>query len=547
MGKKSLIKSTSKKKKTTSKKKDTDKKSKPEKKTVTKQTSASQKAPAKKKAPAKEKVSEKKMSLKDLIFRKFEKQFAETVSAAETEKRTYSAPPIITASDDKEAARIKALLFKKFDLTSPPEKPRKVAEAKEPVEKQRVKKPSPEKKTPEKADYKETAEEKKEPPVKEKPAETPIEEKEPKKVDYKEIMARKFHKPLPDEMLVKVPERLEKKDYTAPPLISMEDEKEAARIKELLFKQFEIPPSSREPAVPELEKPEAAPIEEETPKTEIPVEASERPELQTEAVKDQKIVPETDKIEKEKTEKEDKGPGMTVSYDEPPPTDTEVSDPMDKILKIVAAGVALIFLLIIGVSFNNQSKYYIKPVEDGIEVWKGRFAPMGEDILAKLEGVTPPENIKDVYEAQEVLPMIVSYHVERADTLLHVNVVPDLRAIKENLDKAQLFASSREDHLLIRSRLNLLEAAVLQYRANVAASRDTPEDLSLAIGFLSDSLRLDIDEQQKSLIQDRIDFFQQQRNGLLAPEETGVDEQLMEDKSAENEVVEIKESENVEG
>ncbi|MFO8083685.1 MAG: hypothetical protein R6U27_05130 [Desulfobacterales bacterium] len=531
MGKKSLIKSTSKKKKTTSKKKDVDKKSKPVKKTAPSKTSATKKAPAKKKTVAQKKVSEKKATLKELIFKKFEREIPDELFTVEAEKRSYSAPPLISVPDEREAERIKALLFKKIDLTSAPEKRPEMEEVKRPVEKRKVEKPSPK-------------------------------EEKTKKADYKEIMARKFHEPAPAEMVMKEQEKTEEEQqsaYTAPPLISTDDEKEAARLRELLFRQFEIPPVTVEQAAAEIgdaageEIEEAAMpgIEEKAAETDVPVAALKTTDSQPEEEEGQLLVSQSDKDQEEKTEQEDKGPKGTVSYDEPPPTDTEVSDPMNKIIKLIAAGFALIFLLIIGASVNNQSKYYIVPVKDGVEVWKGRFAPMGEDVLAELEGVAPPENIKDVYEAHEVLPMVFSYYVDRSDSLLDVNDVPDLKAIKGKLDKAMSFASTKEDRAVVHSRLNLMEKLVLQYKANVAASRGTPKDLAVAIGFLNNALKLDIDDQQKSMIQDRIAYLQEYRNELLAGEEAVAAEQSENDETvtheengaSENEAPDIEESE----
>ena len=639
MGKKSLIKSTSKKKKAATRKKDVDKKSKSSEELTAAQTDASQKTPAKKKSAAQKKGSEKMLNLKDLIFKKFEIEIPDKLFKVKPEKRTYSAPPIISTSDKKEAARIKALLFRKFDLSPLPEKRRETKVEEKPdvekvAEKKKVEKPL-EKKKPSKADYKEiiarrffqspspealaksphqqvikkredytappliAATDKKEverlksllfrkmdlttfpekvkkveepeklvaekeipkKAVEEKTVEKPVEQKEPKKADYKEIMARIFHEPPQADMLIARTEpddKRKKEYYTAPPLISTDDENEAARIKKLLFRQFEIPPSPAQPAVTIFdetlisgtEEEPVKDIEEKISEVTESVTVSETPEIQPEELQDQQIDSESDKSEKEITEKEDKGPKVTVSYDEPPPTDTEVSDPMDKMIKLVAAGVALIFLIIIGSSFSNQSKYYIVPVKDGIQVLKGRFAPMGEEVLARLDGVAPPEIIKDVYESHEVLPMLFSYFLDKADALLNANAVPDLKAMKKKLDRALTFASTKEDRAAVNSRINLMEKLVLQYRANLAASRGTPEDLALAIGILSNVLKLEIDSQQKSLIQSRIEYLQEYRNELLANEDAKASEQAEQEKAAsekEGAGVEAEETQESEG
>jgi len=615
MGKKSLIKSTSKKKKSTPKKKDEDKKSKVDKKTDVTKAKASPKVEAKKKSAAKVTASDKDLTIKALIFRKFDREVPEKLFKVEAEKRVFTSPPIISTTDHKEADRLKKLLFKKIDLISPPEKHEKVKELEKPIEEKKAKKPVEEKKV-KKVDYKEimarkfhqppspellaesphkqvvkekdvyTApplisstdaneaerlksllfrkidlisppqkiqepEETKKPeadqPIEDKKAVAPVEKKEVKKADYKEIMARKFHEPQSAVVLIERMEKM-KEDYTAPPLISKDDPKEAARIKELLFRQFEIPPAPVQPKTPIIEEKEAETI--------VPEIVSETEELAIE-VKEEPVTTDSEKIEAEKEEKEDKSPKVTVSYDEPPPTDTEVSDPMDKMIKFVAAGVILILLLIIGYSFNNKNKYYIKPVKDGIEILQGRFAPMGEDVLARLTGVAAPENIKDVYKAEEVLPLAFTYFIDQADGLLNAKGIPDLKAIKDTLDKALSFALTKDERETVQYRLNSMERHVLQYRANVAASRGTPKDVTMAIGILSDALKINMDEQQKSMIQSRIEYLQEYRDQLLAIEARSaeiqadendvVEEKAIDQEGTEDEAVDVEESDKNQG
>lgn len=618
MGKKSLIKSTSKKKKTTSGKKDEDKQTKVDKKTVSKKAKAGQKTEAKKR-PAAKTASDKALTLKELIFKKFDREIPETLFKVEAEQRVYTAPPIISTTDDKEADRLKKLLFKKMDLETPaespleaekPEKPKEEKKAIKPVEEEKVIKadykevlsrkfyqpPSPEilaesphkqvvkdknaytapplisatdtkeverlkallfrkmdltsppppkfeeveeeikseeiKPEEAKEEVKPVEIEKEEKPVEVDKAAVPVEIKEVKKADIKEIMARKFHEPQVVAMLTEVMEKKEK-EYTAPPLISTDDPKEAQRIKGILFRQFEIPPAPVQPETAAIEE-EPEVIVQETVETVVESAVAET----VAETKEEQVAPDAEAIKAEKEEikeKEEKGPKVTVTYDEPPPTDTEVSDPMDKMIKFVAAGVVLVLLVLLGYSFSNRNKYYIKPADNGIEILQGRFAPMGEEVLARLIGVAPPENIKDVYKAEEVLPMAFAYYVDKADSLLDIKGIPDLKEVKATLDKALSFALKKEEREIVQYRLNSMERHVLQYRANVAASRGTPEAVAMAIGILSDALKTNMDEQQKSMIQSRIEYLKEYREQLLAAEEAESAETQADDKGAEEE------------
>jgi hypothetical protein len=441
----------------------------------------------------------KKADYKEIMARKFYQppspdSLAESsYKHVDKKKGVYTAPSWISTADMKEADQLKKLLFKKLDLTSIPEKRQEPEEVKKLIED----KPA-----------EELIEDK---PIEEKQVITPVEEKEVKKADYKEIMARKFYEPYPEAFLSEGIDLREKKkeNYTAPPWVLTDDPKEASHIKEILFRQFEIPPAPVQPVT--------SVIEEKEPEAIIPEIVSETEELAVGA-KEEQIIPDSEKIEAEKDEKEKISPKVTVSYDEPPPTKTEVSDPMDKMLKIVAAGVILVLVILIGYSISNKRNYYIKPTEDGMEIWQGRFAPMGEELLARLTGVTPPEHIKDVYTAEEVLPLAFAYYVDQADNLLNIKGIPDLKAIQDTLEKALSFALTKNERDIVHYRLNSMEKHVLQYRANVAASRGTPADIAIAISLLSDALKLDMDEQQRSMIQSRIEYLKEYRDQLLGVE-----------------------------
>jgi hypothetical protein len=183
--------------------------------------------------------------------------------------------------------------------------------------------------------------------------------------------------------------------------------------------------------------------------------------------------------------------------------------------------------------------------------------------LARLTGVTPPEHIKDVYTAEEVLPLAFAYYVDQADSLLNIKGVPDLKAIKDTLEKALSFALTKNDREIVHYRLNSMEKHVLQYRANVAATRGTPKDIAIAIGLLTDALKLDMDEQQRSMIQSRIEYLEETRDQLLGIEsqpaelqteendavleEPAVEEPAVGQEDAEDEAVDVEESGKNEG
>ncbi|MBL0701182.1 MAG: hypothetical protein JJV92_09915 [Desulfosarcina sp.] len=164
MGKKSLTKSTTKKKAKKTSTKNTKKtatKNTTAKKVVTK--AAAKKTAVKKGTPKKSAMAtKKKITLKDLIFKKFDTWKPEEFFKVEIDKdalKAYAAPPFITGSSD-DTERIKEILFRKFDpetMRKQIEELKAVAE-KEAAEKAAMEKAEAERKAAEEKAAKEKAE-----------------------------------------------------------------------------------------------------------------------------------------------------------------------------------------------------------------------------------------------------------------------------------------------------------------------------------------------------------------------------------------------------
>lgn len=176
MGKNSLIKSTSKKKSQT-KKEETETKKQPAKKAVAKASKPAKpktKAPAKKAkaaaparkakaSPAAKPAATKKVSLKDLIFKKFDSQQPPKAAPKKEPKAALrQAPPIIASTDPQETARLRNLLFKHFSMedikatakaapVKPAASPKAAAEPEAPPKPAAAPKPAAESRPPETA------------------------------------------------------------------------------------------------------------------------------------------------------------------------------------------------------------------------------------------------------------------------------------------------------------------------------------------------------------------------------------------------------------
>ena len=193
---------------------------------------------------------------------------------------------------------------------------------------------------------------------------------------------------------------------------------------------------------------------------------------------------------------------VSVSY-EPPPAQAAAkkpSDPVDNTMKIFAAGLAFLVLLVIGGSASNSFKYYLTENQGALEIWKGKFAPIGKKLVIALPGVPAPEVTKATYRSADVHPIVFQYYIDKADTLLDVPGIPDFEAIKETLKTALEYGSTNALRTLAYQRLDNIDRLILTYKADVAASRGTIDDLKAAIEFLNAADKLTTDKDQQELI-----------------------------------------------
>ena len=180
---------------------------------------------------------------------------------------------------------------------------------------------------------------------------------------------------------------------------------------------------------------------------------------------------------------------------------------MQKSIKYLAACFVIVILavLVIYSSFSNSKNYYIKATDGAVEIWQGRFAPMSQELLVTLPGVQAPQSIKAVYIKEEVFPLVFNYYVNKADALLDVAGMPDFEGIEFYLNKAILFGTTDDLRKKAYARLNSINMMTLQYKADVAASKETIDGFKTAIKYLKKAAVLDLDDSQNKLIKQKIE------------------------------------------
>lgn len=324
-----------------------------------------------------------------------------------------------------------------------------------------------------------------------------------KKATIPELLAKKFDS-LPGAPEPK-PAAPEKKVFEAsPPVVSPSDPAEAARIRALLMTKFSMAEVKAAAKPPEPQKTEAAAKmpEPEKPKAAAP----EAPAPEPEAPKGE--TPPAKGVET-----------PSAPADEPPVITTtavqeDAPEPTSRAIKYGIAAMALLVLILLGISNNNSSKYYIHPKEDALEIWKGCFSPKDNQFFMVLQGVQLDQEVKDVYSRSDVYPMIFDYYLKKADTLLEVPGLPDFEGIKGYLYQAQSYAITPKMKDKAKGRLNSIERMILLYRADVAISKNTKDSLKAALKHLQKASGLVANPTQQQEIGQKIELVKKLQNEI---------------------------------
>ena len=227
----------------------------------------------------------------------------------------------------------------------------------------------------------------------------------------------------------------------APPFVTGHDEKETKRIRGLLFKQFDL-------------KVEAPP---EAARAAAPAEA---PATQS------------------------RGPEILAEFEPPPPVVSAGAGGTSMAIKAGLGALAVLILIVIGTSFSNRGLFYLKDVDGGIQVWRGKFAPIGKEPVLHLKGMEMPSPVQDVYSKEEVYPMAFRYFQGKADGLLNDPGGPDFSKIKGYLHQAASYAPTGALRNGVQARLKGIDFVVLLHRADIALTKGTLPDLRAARGYL---------------------------------------------------------------
>ena len=341
-----------------------------------------------------------------------------------------------------------------------------------------------------------------------------------KPVSVKDLLKKKFDIVTPKVLYTVPKEMVEKSTFTAPELLAGFEAKDAKRIKAVLsntYSESDLRAATEKAAAAEKAAAEEAAAEkaaaEEAAAEKAAVEKAAAEKAAVEKAAAEKAAAEKAAAEKAAAEKAEaikkaaaEKSDVTVSYEAPPAKAAakKPSDPVDNTMKIFAAGMAFLILLVVGASTSNSFKYYLNENQGALEIWKGKFAPLGKKMVIALPGVPAPEDLKDTYSSGDVYPLAFGYYIDKADALLDVPGIPDFEGIKATLNTALEYGSTNALRANAYDRLDNIDRLILTYKADVTASRGTIDDLTSAIGFLKEADKLTTDEAQEAMIAQKI-------------------------------------------
>ncbi len=287
----------------------------------------------------------------------------------------------------------------------------------------------------------------------------------------KDLIFKKFDGEKSDKPYIPPIDPEKKKAFAAPPFITG-DKDEVDRIKKLLFQKYDMASlkAAAEKAAAEKAAAEKAAAEKMT-----------TPPLMR-AESDQKV---------------------TISYNSK--KDVKPPDIQDQMMKIAVVVFVVLVFAVIAVSFSHKNTYYLENKNGAVEVWQGRFAPMGKTFLLSLPGAQLSEALKTEGSKKTIFPFVAAYYLERADVMLDTPGVPDFSGIQSYLEKAAPFAVTPGLKKDISIRSVSIHLMTLLYKSEVAAASETSEGYENALAFLEEARSLDLDPMQSDLVDKKLE------------------------------------------
>jgi cytochrome c556 len=138
-----------------------------------------------------------------------------------------------------------------------------------------------------------------------------------------------------------------------------------------------------------------------------------------------------------------------------PPPEAPPEAPMDKTLKYAIGAFVLVIAILVMASLSNSNKFYFKKNQQMIELWQGKFAPMGESRVASFSDSKILEGLPEqkLYNKRQAFDAVSNYFIRRADKILNTGQTPDLKSARSSLIQASRYAVTDSTRQAVQLRL----------------------------------------------------------------------------------------------
>lgn len=195
---------------------------------------------------------------------------------------------------------------------------------------------------------------------------------------------------------------------------------------------------------------------------------------------------------------------------EPPPSPPSYTpptqEPKDKTLKYAIGAFVCVIAVILLASLSNSNKFYFKQNEKMVELWQGRFAPMGERRVASFSDPKIMEAVskREVCTKKQTHAVLLDHFIKRADEILNTDETPNLKTVKSYLTLSSRYARSESEREAINVRLNSIRFLVLLGKADLALNKGTVPELEAAKGYLTQAISVASTDLQKDTLMKRL-------------------------------------------
>jgi transposase-like protein len=200
-----------------------------------------------------------------------------------------------------------------------------------------------------------------------------------------------------------------------------------------------------------------------------------------------------EKEPKTKTVEEQPSP---PSYTPPP------QEPMDKTFKYAIGALAFVIAILLLASLSNSNQFQFKQNNQMVELWQGRFAPMGSHRVASFSDPTILTGVdqQKSYSKKNAYAILSDYFIKRADDILKTGETPDLKTAKSYLAQASKYAVSDARRKEVQTRMNRMNFLVLLGKGELARSKGTVPDFETAKEYLTQAIPYASTDLEKDMI-----------------------------------------------